>query len=195
MSPITHLLLSWSVADEAGLSGRDRALVAVAGVVADLDGLPVVVDLANRVLGRPESFYYGQLHHYLLHGLPAAAAVTAAVALLATRRRRTALLALLVFHLHLLCDLVGARGPAPDDFWPVYYLAPLSWTPELVWSGQWALNAWPNILLTVGLIGLILARGVQRGETPVSLFSARADRAVVEALRRRFAPGLSAERR
>jgi inner membrane protein len=189
VSPITHLLLSWSVADEVGLSGRDRALVVVAGLAPDLDGLPVVVDLANRLLGRPESFYYGQLHHALLHGLPAAAVVTGVVALASARRLRTALLALLVFHLHLLGDLVGARGPAADDIWPVYYLAPLSWTPELAWSGQWALNAWPNILLTVGLIALALVRGVQRGQTPVSLFSARADRAVVETLRRRFARG------
>jgi inner membrane protein len=188
MSPITHLLLSWSVADESGLRGRDRTLVVVAGLAPDLDGLPVVVDLGNRLLGRPETFYYGQLHHWLLHGLPAALLVTAAVALAARRRLATAALALAVLHLHLLCDLVGARGPAADDFWPVYYLAPVSWTPELVWAGQWALNAWPNILLTLALLALALCRGVERGETPLSLVSRRADRAVVETLRRRFAP-------
>lgn len=186
MSPITHLLMSWTVADVGGLEGRDRALVTFAGVVPDLDGLPALVDLANRLLGRPETFLYGQLHHWLLHGLPAAVLVTTAVAGAARRRLLTGRLAFAVIHLHLLCDLVGSRGPAPDDLWPVYYLAPLSWAPELVWAGQWALNAWPNIVLTLLLIGVVLARGVLRGATPVVLVSRRADRAVVDALRQRF---------
>lgn len=39
MNPITHLLLSWTIADEAGLQSKDRACVTWAGVVPDLDGL------------------------------------------------------------------------------------------------------------------------------------------------------------
>ena len=186
MSPITHFLVSWCVADELRLPARERAIVAVAGVAADLDGLPVVVDLANRLLGRPETFYYGTLHHWLGHGLPAAVVVAVVAALLSSRRVLAAGMSLLVFHLHLLCDLVGARGPAPEDVWPIYYLAPLSWEPELAWSGQWALNAWPNIALTLLLLALVFARAVERGYSPLGLVSGRADRAFVDTLRRRF---------
>ena len=49
----------------------------------------------------------------------------------------------------------GARGPDGEP-WPIPYLVPFSPTPRLVWSGQWALNAWPNVLLTAALIALAL---------------------------------------
>ncbi len=189
MNTITHLLMSWSVADELGLERRDRALVTAAGLAPDLDGLTLLADAANRLLGRGETFHFSDTHHIWGHGLPAALVIAAVVALAARRRLVTAGLALAVVHLHLLCDLLGARGPTADEVWPIWYLAPLSFRVELAWPGQWAVNAWPNILVTLLLIALILARGVQRGETPVRLVSARADRAVVEALRRRFAPG------
>jgi hypothetical protein len=63
------------------------------------------------------------------------------------RRWMTAFLVLVVFHLHLLGDLVGSRGP--DGYqWPINYLYPFSERLELVWAGQWELYAWPNILIT-----------------------------------------------
>jgi inner membrane protein len=57
MSPITHLLASWSLAEASDLDLADRNLVAWCGLLPDLDGLGVMVDLGNRVLGRPESFW------------------------------------------------------------------------------------------------------------------------------------------
>jgi len=97
-----------------------------------------------------------------------------------------ALLALAAFHVHLLGDLVGARGPDGHQ-WPVSYLWPWSqagWT----WSGQWALNAWPNLLLTGLAVLWVLYRGWSQGRTPLELVSRRADAALVAALRRRFGP-------
>ena len=52
----------------------------------------------------------------------------------------TALLVFISFHLHLLCDLIGARGPDGDQ-WPIPYLKPFSNSVQLAWHGQWALNA------------------------------------------------------
>lgn len=186
MSPVTHLLLSWSVADSFALGPRDRALVTVAGLAPDLDGLVVLVDLGARLVGRPEPFLYGQYHHMLTHGMPAAIVLALLAGLAAVQRARTAALALLVVHLHLLCDLVGSRGPGPDDLWPLAYLAPLSDRCTLVWTGQWALNAWPNIALTVALMVLVLGRAVRRGYSPVGLLSSRADEAFVATLRARL---------
>ncbi len=186
MSPITHLLLSWVAADELRLGGRDRAVVTIAGVLPDLDGVvPLAFDVANRLLGRPDCWYYGTLHHWLLHGLPAALLLTL-LAWAVASRRWTAAVTFAVIHLHLLCDLVGARGPGPDDIWPIYYLAPLSADPELAWSGQWKLNAWPNILLTIALLALVFVRAVERGDSPLGLLSRRADAAFVATLRNRF---------
>ena len=39
MNPVSHLLTGWVVANTVDLKARDRALVTLAGVVADIDGL------------------------------------------------------------------------------------------------------------------------------------------------------------
>lgn len=186
MNPITHLLVGWSVAEQTDLSLRDRKIVTWAGVIPDLDGLSVIPDMVNQMLGRPPSWYFFRFHHSLTHGLPAAMLCAITVFLIAQKRVKTALFALLAFHLHLLCDLVGSRGPDPGDIWPLPYLEPLSGRLTFSWSGQWPLNAWPNIALTVALLGLVFVRAVRRGYSPVSLFSTRADAVFVATLRSRF---------
>lgn len=181
VSPVTHFLAGWALAHTTELNARDRMLVTVAGVIPDMDGLGLLVDLATR--GATD--WWGKYHHELGHNLGFCLLVTVAFAVAAQRRGAVALLVLLSFHLHLLCDLAGARGPDGDQ-WPIPYLMPFSSTPRLIWSGQWALNAWPNLLITAGLIALALRWAWQRGYTPLEMISARADAAVVAALRRRF---------
>ncbi|HET9280934.1 MAG TPA: metal-dependent hydrolase [Candidatus Angelobacter sp.] len=97
----------------------------------------------------------------------------------------TALLVFVSFHLHLLCDLVGARGP--DGYqWPIPYLEPFSNAAQLAWHGQWALNGWQNFVIT----GLLLAATMWiawRFETsPLELVSESANRAFTRTLRQRF---------
>lgn len=186
MNPITHLFVGWTVAEQLQLAPRDRALVAWSGVVADFDGLSIVPDMVNKLLGRPATDYYFQYHHFLGHGLPVAILATILAFVLGTRKWKAALFAFLAFHLHLLCDLVGSRGPTSADIWPVGYLQPFSDSLTFEWSGQWALNAWPNITLTLVLMVLIFFRAFRRGYSPVSLLSKRADQAFVATLRARF---------
>jgi inner membrane protein len=186
VSPLTHLLVGWTVAEQTRVSPRDRKILAWAGVVPDLDGLALVGDVTNRLLGRPEAYLYQQYHHLLTHGLPAALAVACVAFGMGTNRLKTALLAFLTFHLHLVCDLVGSRGPDPSDIWPIHYFQPLSDHLTIQWAGQWELTAWPNVALSVVLLGLVLVRAVRRGYSPVSLFSESADRTVVASLRARF---------
>lgn len=187
MNPITHLFVGWTLGDAATRDARDRALIAWSGVVPDVDGLSLLPDIVNRLLHRPATDYYFQYHHMLTHGLPAAVLCGAAVFACARKRMRTALLAFASFHLHLLCDLVGSRGPEKADIWPIAYLQPLSDRLTFAWSGQWALNAWPNIALTLILMALLFFRAFHAGYSPVSLISSRADRAFVNTLRARFA--------
>jgi hypothetical protein len=40
-----------------------------------------------------------------------------------------AVLSLVTFHLHLLCDLAGFRGPSPEDLWPIFYFGPFDKDP------------------------------------------------------------------
>lgn len=142
MSPITHFLSGWVLANTVALSRRDRALVTLAGVAPDIDGLGAIADLLTRNSGHPLDWF--ARYHHSLHNLGFALLVAMAAYALASQRRNAAALAFLSFHVHLLEDLIGCRGP--DGYqWPIPYLMPFSRTVELTWRGQWALNAWPRI--------------------------------------------------
>ncbi len=184
MSPITHLLISWSVANTAKLERRDRALVTLAGVMPDADGVGIVVDHFMRHSAHPTDFWT-QWHHVLGHNLGFALAL-ALVALGAARRRlMTAMLVLAAFHLHLLGDLVGARGPDGDQ-WPIPYFSPFYQGMSFSWDGQWALNAWPNFVITGVFLVLMFAIAVKRETSPLELVSERANTAFVKTLQKRF---------
>ena len=186
MSPITHFLASWTLADVCRLRGRDQALVTWSGVLPDADGLSVLVDGANRLLGRPDTWLFGEYHHGLLHGLLAAIAIPLALSFFAANRLRTFLVGCAAVHLHFLCDIVGSRGPGSDDVWPIRYLAPCSDRLSIQWSGQWPLNGWPNILFTVVLLAYGFRRAVISGYSPVGVFSSGADRAFANAVQNRW---------
>jgi len=184
MSPLTHLLASWLIAAKATDNPRDCRLVALAGVLPDADGLGLAIDLTNKVLGRPETEFYHQYHHYALHGLAGSLVVAGAFALIARRHVRVGFLALLVFHLHLLFDLVGSRGPSPDDLWPIYYLGPFSKDPMWLWRGQWRLDAWPNQVFTWVLLLSSFCVAVRRGDSFIGVFNRWADDIFVRVLRK-----------
>jgi hypothetical protein len=174
MHPATHLLLGWSLATASPLSRRDRALVALAGVLPDLDGLGIVAERLTLHTEHP-LYWYARFHHVLAHNLPCALLVTGAAVALARRRVRAPLLVAASFHLHLLGDLVGARGP-DGATWPLHYLWPFS-DLELSWAGQWAFNAWPNFLVTLVALAWMFWVAGRRGHSPMELVSARADAA------------------
>ncbi len=185
MSPITHFLIGWTVANTAlSLTKRERATITWASVVPDLDGLGIIAEKLTQNSARPLT-WWSDYHHVLGHNLGFALLVTALAAIFAKHKATTTILVCVSFHLHLLGDLIGARGPDGDQ-WPIPYLLPFSNLPQLTWSGQWALNAWPNIVITATLIGTALLLAYRRGFSPLELFSAKADAIFVQALRSRF---------
>lgn len=182
MSPITHLLLGWSVATTtASLSPRERAMIALAGVVPDIDGIGVIWDLVSRSRGFD---LYQRYHHVFGHNLFFGLLAAACGLLLGIRKRAIAALMLVSFHLHLLGDIIGSRGEK-DDFWAVPYFWPLS-SRDYSWTGQWPLNGWQNVLITAVLLALMFYVAVKRGHSPVEMVSSRADQAFVRTLRERF---------
>jgi inner membrane protein len=183
MSPVTHFLSGWVLANLVDLGRRDRALVTLACVVPDVDGLGIVPELLTRHSAHP-LLWFSQYHHSL-HTLSFALVVTVAALLLPTRRWMTGLMVFLSFHLHLLEDVLGSRGPDGDQ-WPISYLFPFSSRLQWSWSGQWALNAWPNLAITVGLLLATFYLAWLKGFSPLQMISRRADRAYVRALRYRF---------
>ena len=183
MSPATHFLASWVLANAAPLGRRERALIVCAGVAPDLDGLGIIPELLTRHSARP-LLWFTQYHHHL-HTLAFALLVALAAFLIARRRWMAALLALASFHLHLFCDVIGARGP--DQYgWPIPYLLPFSDAVQWSWRGQWALNGWQNFAITGALLLATLWMAWKLGRSPVEFVSRRADTALVAALRKRF---------
>jgi inner membrane protein len=183
MNPISHFLAGWLVANAAGLGRADRAIVTAAAVVPDLDGAGLIADLISGDTSGGY-FWYTRFHHLLAHNLLFGLLVAGAAFAAARRRWATALLALLAFHVHLLGDFVGSKGPG-DSYWTIPYLWPFS-AREWSWEGQWMLNAWPNVLITAIALAATLYLAWRRGFSPVGIFSERADRTFVAALRGRF---------
>ena len=182
MNPITHILTGWCLAEAVpGLSMREKGLVTFAAVAPDLDGLGLVAELATRDSARP-LLWWTEYHHVLGHNL-----LFALVLSLFARRFLTCALVFLAVHLHILGDLAGSRGP--DDYqWPIPYLWPFRDWPQLAWSGQWYLNAWPNFAITIALLAVTFRLAWRRGYSIVGLVSSRGDAAFVEMLRVRFGP-------
>jgi hypothetical protein len=186
MSPITHFLASWAIAEGCTQDRRERQWICIAGLAPDLDGLGLAVDITNDLFGRGVSQWYAVYHHFLFHGLFGALVMLGMARLAGVRRWRGWLLVFFSFHMHLLCDLVGARGPEKYDIWVIYYLGPFTRMWPFSWSHQWPLNGWPNFLISIGLLGWTVTRAIQRGASPVSLFSRRWDELTVAALRQRW---------
>ncbi len=184
MNPETHLLASWVVAAKTTDNARDCRLVALAGILPDADGLGLLVDGLSRMLGWRKTFFYQQYHHYLLHGFLGAILITALLVLFAQRKWRVALLCLVVFHLHLLCDFVGSRGPSPEDLWPIFYFGPFDKDPMWIWRGQWPLDFWFNRWFSVGLLTWSFWLAADRGYSFVGVFSRGLDRIFVRVLRK-----------
>jgi len=183
MSPVTHFLTGWVFANSVSLSRRERALVTLACVVPDVDGLGIVAEYLTRNSRHPLEWFL--TYHHSLHSLPFAVVVTVASFALAAQRWKTAGLAFLSFHIHLLEDLAGSRGP--DGYqWPIPYLTPFSRAWELCWRGQWALNAWPNFVITILLLMMTFYLAWSRGFSPLEMVSLKVDRECVAALRKRF---------
>jgi membrane-bound metal-dependent hydrolase YbcI (DUF457 family) len=184
MSPITHFLVGWNLANATELNQRERLMVSVVGIIPDLDGFGIGIDLLTRSSDNPTDLW-GEYHHVLGHNIGFAVTVSIFVWLTSRNKMKATLLAWISFHLHLLGDLFGARGPDGDQ-WPIPYLLPFSDSWQWVWQGQWALNAWPNMLITAGLILSTLILACRKGFSPLEIISLKADKIFVDTIQARF---------
>lgn len=184
MNPITHFMVTWVVFERQVAETRDKALVCLAGVAPDVDGIGIVADFATRRLGLPETNLYQEYHRVLGHGLLGAVIISGVAAAFASRRILVGVLAFLAVHLHFLCDIIGSRGSTAADNWPIYYFAPMSLEHKLAVSWQWPLVGWQNLLISALLMCFIFWRATITGYSPVSIVSREGDAVFVEVLRR-----------
>jgi inner membrane protein len=201
MSPVTHFFAGWLLASvyptgsPTPLTRREKILVVAAAVAPDIDGVGLLPELLTRNSSHP-LMWFSQYHH-LLHTLAFALICTLSAFLIAgnfgnssdhsatTHPWLTAALVFISFHLHLLCDLIGARGP--DGYqWPIPYLKPFSNAMQLTWQGQWALNGWQNFAFTGLLLLTTLWLAWKYNTSPLELVSQPANQAFTQVLRQRF---------
>ena len=102
-----HAQVGWFAARAAGLGPRDRALVALASMLPDLDAIGIVFGVSA----------YFSTHHVWLHNVFACGACSLGVALWAERRALVAICAAIGVVLHLVSDGFGLLALAP--LWPV----------------------------------------------------------------------------
>lgn len=184
MHPATHFLAGWALANGVDLDPRDCTIVALAGIAPDLDGLGWVVEAATYNSDAP-LLWYSDYHHVLGHNIGFCLLFVALALAPSNRRLAVGVTAFVSFTLHLILDLVGSRGT--DGYqWPIPYLEPFSDAWQLTWSGQWDLVAWQNDAIAFLLMFVMLYLAWRRGYSPLGIFSQRADRKFVGALRGRF---------
>lgn len=150
-------------------------MVAVAGVVPDLDGAGIIWDMLS-----PSSNLYFYYHHTWSHSfLMAASAACAALVFGGGQRWRLGFWVFLVMHLHFICDLVGSRGG--DGYqWPIFYAFPFRDIGVWQWVNQWELNAWPNVIFLCLLLSISVWVARAKKMTFMEVFSVRLNKAAVE---------------
>ena len=183
MSPITHFFTGWVLANCFDLERKERILVTLASVAPDIDGLGIIPELLTRNSAHPLLWF--SLYHHSLHNLTFGLVIAVIAFTVSNQKWKTGSLALVSFHLHLFEDMLGSRGPEGYQ-WPIPYLAPFSSAVRLTWRGQWGLNAWPNVLITITLLLITLWLAWRRGFSPLEMISAKSDCTLVMALRERF---------
>jgi inner membrane protein len=136
---LTHIGLSWIIANLTAGSRKDRVLIVLAGLLPDLDGVGIL-------WSEPA---YLAAHRAAGHSLLFAVLLAVLIWRTSDAAVRTTVLGLISFHVHLLLDVVGTGGL------PIRYLWPIS-NAEWTWSGRWTLASWPNVavmaLTTLGVL-------------------------------------------
>ena len=186
MNPVTHGLIGWLTANASSqLSRRQRNFITAAAVIPDIDGLGVIPEFLTRGQADPVD-WWSRWHHVVGHnGLVGVLFACLAAGLVRTQRGLTFALVLTAFHLHILGDLIGGRG-AEGETWPLAYFWPFTEAITLDNPWMWALNAWPNILITIIAMAVTFTLAVRRGYSPVGIFSTQGDERFIETLRQRF---------
>jgi hypothetical protein len=109
MSPISHLLLAWVVANAFSLNLRERRLCLIIGVISDVDGVFILFSQDLFIT------YHHTLGHWLIFGIPLALLF----AIFTKKRIKAFLVFSLAFILHLVADIVGTN-------WSVHPFEPFS---------------------------------------------------------------------
>jgi len=166
MPPITHVLAGWCAGNVLQLTAKERALCIAASVLPDLDGL--------SLLGGVDS--YQAYHHVLCHNLTFGLAATLGVVCLCRCSLKASVMFLLLFHLHLLMDILGS-GPG----WGIAYF--WAWSSRVFSSSHaWSFTGWQNQVTLLLFAGWTVGIAVRCRRTPLEFVAPRLDALVLRML-------------
>jgi hypothetical protein len=63
LNPITHILVSWIVADSSNLDKRERAAVTMSGIIPDIDSFGIIAEQLNKFLFCLEKWLFSIRNH------------------------------------------------------------------------------------------------------------------------------------
>lgn len=166
-------MISWVGARSIFEKRENRIAVSVSGIAPDVDGIGLLIDVGLRVFN-VQTHYWGAWHHKL-HALPFCIVICCLVTVFVKAQRvLTFVIAFILFNVHVFCDLIGSKGP--DGFqWPIPYFYPFKAEVSFVWSGQWALNGWQNILISAISVFAVWFFIKSKETTPLEIVSKRLD--------------------
>jgi inner membrane protein len=167
--PASHILSGWCAANALPLGPRDRMLCMVAAIAADADAL-------TRIAGQRA---YEDYHHTLSHNALAGVVIAAALTAFSVRRIVAAFTYIVLFHLHLLMDLIGSGRD-----WDIRYFWPFS-NRAFTTSLAWDFDSWQNKLIGLALIALTFVIAWRWRRTPLEALMPSLDRQLVARFRRR----------
>ena len=184
MNPITHLLVSWAIADSGDFDKRERAAITLSGVAPDIDSFGIIVEQLTKNSDKP-LLWWSDYHHIFGHNIGFGILVAVIVFIVTKKKWKAMGLSFLCFHIHLLSDIIGAKGP--DGYqWPIPYLLPLSNAIQVNWKHQWEINAWPNFIITIAALMITFYYAWKHDYSILEIFSQKADRVFVTTLKNRF---------
>lgn len=171
MTPITHGLIGW-ISSTPLSERKDRALVTIAGLIPDLDGMGALIDIE----------YYSKYHHVFGHNILFGILAAGSSIIISKNKKLTPLLVFLSFNLHILGDLLGSgAGWGIPYFWPVNKFV-YEFSPPF----QWELDSWQNLVATIICIILIIRIAVKKKRTIVELISLKTDKKIVDVFNKWF---------
>ncbi len=167
MDPLNHALIAWMIANSFDVDTRTRRFCLLAGVIPDLDGIPILFD---------EQLFQA-VHHTFGHTLLFGVLVSLVLALFLEKKRLGFSVILLGFAAHLGADIIGSNWPVP--MFAPFLPAQISVSPYV--SDFVIYSVIGPAFLVLGTLAAVLIL-VRLKRTPMEFFSKRWDGIMVNFL-------------
>ena len=161
MSPVAHLQFGWWFAHWGNFSRRERAVIALAGLAPDADGV--------FVFGGQDVYY--RFHHIQFHNVGAALAVLLLAGVFFWRRPRVWLLIGFAFAAHLVEDYITVGWN--QHLWLPFSSSPVNLADHLP---NWLVQGVFQAVTMVFILAVTVYIYRRHGRTPIEILSPALDR-------------------